>query len=216
VVALEQPKALLVSPDGAQVYVASRFGDALQVFARDNAAGSPQFGRLAFRGVLQDGLLGIDGLGGASDLVLSADGRHLYVAAEDDDSVVLFDRGLDGSLVRRQQWTRGGSNLPGMDGASAIALTADGSELFVTGFADSSLTILRRATADETGLAAGALVPRQTVFDDQGSLSTMGGPSALVVSPDDRNLYVGAHTDNAIVVFLRQAFTGIFGDGFDD
>ena len=208
VVALAQPTALLVSPDGAQVYVASRSGNAVQTFARDADGASPDFGRLSYASVARNGLDGITGLSGASGLAISADGSHLYALGASSNTVVLFDRAADGSIAQRQQWTSG-SGVPGLLGPSAIALTADGSELYVTGLDDHSLTIFARAED-------GVLSVRQTVFDDQGSITTLGGPAALAVSPDDRNIYVAASLDNAIVVFLREAFTGIFGDGFGD
>jgi 6-phosphogluconolactonase (cycloisomerase 2 family) len=205
---LEQPTALVVSPDGGQVYVASRSGNAVQTFARDPDSGSLGFGQLSFHAVARNGLDGITGLSGANGLAISADGAHLYALGSGSNSVVLFDRATDGSLVQRQHWASG-SGVPGLLGPSAIALTGDGSELYVTGLDDHSLTIFRRA--DD-----GALSVRQTVFDDQGSVTSMGGPAALAISPDDRNVYVAANFDSAIVVFLRETFTGIFGDGFGD
>src|SRR5690606_11023672 len=204
-------------PDGAQLYVASRFGNAVQVFARSTDPVDPAYGTLSFASVHQDGFLGIEGLGVASDPALSADGTRLYVPADSHDSIVLIDRAADGSLLQHQQWQRGGDGLPGMDGPTALGIAPDGTELYVTGYADSSLTVFRvLAEGEQPGLAAGTLVPRQTLFDDQGTLTEMGGPTALAISPDDRNIYVAANTDNAIAVFLRQAFTGVFSDGFGD
>lgn len=203
---LDQPTALVVSPDGGQVYVASRSGNAVQTFARDAATGS-----LSFTAAARNGLDGVIGLSGANGLAISADGTQLYVLALGSNSVALLHRAADGSLspgAAPQVWASG-SGVPGLQGPSAIALTADGTELYVTGQDDGSLTIFSRS---EDGL----LSVRQTIFDDQGSVTDMAGPVALAISPDDRNIYVAANTDQAIVVFLRQAFIGIFDDGFGD
>lgn len=206
--ALEQPTSVLASPDGEHVYVASRASSAVQVFTRDTDTQSASYGRLALSAVLRNGLDGITHLVGPTALAMSSDGAHLYVAAQGSDSVVLFDRAGDGSISQNQAWTSG-DKAPGMQSPSALALTPDGEELHVAGFGDSSLTIFTRA-------ADGSLDERQTVFDGQGAITTLGGPSSVAVSPDGRNIYVAASTDNAIVVFLRQAFTGIFEDGFGD
>ena len=216
VTALDRPAGVLVSGDGKQVYVAARFGNALLVFNRDDDSSSAQYGRLSYVTSHRDGQLGIEGLGGAYALVLSTDDRHLYVASESDDAVVLFDRASDGSLTRRQQWTKGDAGLPGMDGAQAIALSIDGSELYVAGFADSSVTVFARALTNGPGITAGALTPRQTIVDGDGPVTSMAGPVAFALSPDEVHVYVAANVDNAIVRFGRLAVTGeIFGDGFE-
>lgn len=206
--ALEQPTSVLVSPDGAHVYVASRASSAVQVFSRETDTTSANYGRLTLAGVRRNGIDGISQLVGPTALAMSSDGAHLYVAAQGSDSVVLFDRAGDGSIIQRQTWTSG-PQVPGLQSPSALALTPGGEELHVAGFGDSSLTIFARA-------GDGSLDERQTVFDGQGAVTTLGGPSSVAVSPDGRNVYVAASTDNAIVVFLRQAFTGIFEDGFGD
>jgi 6-phosphogluconolactonase (cycloisomerase 2 family) len=217
VAALDRPSGVAVSPDGNQVYVAARFGNALLVFDRDNDSGSAQFGRLSYVTSHRDGQLGIEGLGGAYALILSDDGEHLYVASESDDAVVLFDRAANGSLTRRQQWTRGDAGITGMDGAQAIAMSLDGSELYVAGFADSSVTVFSRALVDGPGGAPGTLTPRQTIVDGDGDVTSLAGPVAFAVSPDDEHLYVAANVDNAIVRFGRLAATGrVFRDGFED
>jgi DNA-binding beta-propeller fold protein YncE len=214
--ALVRPAGVLVSGDGNNVYVATRFGNAVLVFGRDAAAASSQFGRVSFTTAHRDGQLGIEGLAGAYAMTMSADGKHLYVASESDNAVVLFDRDAGGALIRRQQWTKGSTGLPGLGGAQAIALSNDETELYVAGFADHSLTVFARATANAPGVIAGALVPRQTVFDGDVGLPAMAGPLAIAMSPDSLHVYVAANIDNAIVRFGRlEALGDLFGDGFE-
>lgn len=211
VTALDRPSGLVVSPDGQNVYVAARFGNALLTFARDAASG-----RVSYVSVHRDGQLGIEGLGGAFALAIDGQGKHLYVASEADDAVLLFDRGAGGALVQRQRWTRGQSGLPGLDGAQSILLSHDGEELYVGGFADGSVTVFARATADAPGVLAGALAPRQTIFDGDPGVASLAGPVAIARSPDDTQVYVAANLDNAIVRFARTAKQGeLFGDGFE-
>lgn len=212
VVGLDRPAGLQVSPDGRHVYVAARFGNAVVAFDRSADETAAAFGRLSFRTAYRHGLLGVGGMLGAADLTISADGAHLYVAAESSNGIVRFDRGADGALVWRRAWTRGDTGLPGLLGPQSIALTPDGQELYVAGFGDSSLSILGRAT---DGTDPGHLSPLQTVFDDEGGLSLMGGPVAVVPSADDRHVYVVAATDSGLVVLRRLVSERIFASGFE-
>lgn len=212
VIGLDRPAGLQVSPDGRQLYVAARFGNAVVVFDREASDAETGFGRLSFRGAYRNGLLGVSGLAGAADLVVSADGAQVYVAAESSNGIVRFDRAGNGELTWRQRWNRGDADLPGLSGPQAIALTPDDGELYVAGFGDSSLSILRRSRGSAD---LGALRPLQTLFDDEGGLELMGGPVAVVVSHDNRHVYVVAATDNGLVVLRRLAADRIFGDGFE-
>jgi hypothetical protein len=89
-----------VSPDGADVYVADRSGNAVAEFAR-SADGS-----LAELGCVSEGLgpggtadctdNARKGLGGARSLAISPDGHSVYVGA--NDTIAEFTRSADGSL----------------------------------------------------------------------------------------------------------------------
>lgn len=212
---LERPAGLELSPDGDQLFVTARSGDALVVFDRDNDPESPEFGRLGYRQSLVDGLDGINGLDGATDVAVSADGGQVYVSAEEDDGLVRLARDSDGELELVEILTQGDDELPGMAGAQHVQLAPDNTELFITGFDDNSLTLFERLTDDGDVGEAGELLVRQTLFDGQGTVLNMGGPTDMATSADDRHLYVVASTDNAIIVFGRISVDILFKDGFE-
>lgn len=212
--ALNRPGGLMLSPDGSQLFVAARSGDALVLFDRDNDESSEDFGQLSFSETLRDGLDGIEGLDSAADVAVSDSGDQVYVISEATGTLVRFDRDGNGELTLDQSWTKGETNLPGMGGAQHIQLTPDNAELFVTGFDDNSLTVFRRTTTDEDATSAGDLAVRETLFDDQGRTAHLGGPTDMAASSDDRHIYVVANTDNAIVVFTRLSVDPVFSDGF--
>ena len=97
--ALDAPEGLTVSPDGANVYAAGFRPGALDSFNRDTGDG----------GVIQKGAragcmvaysiprcaLG-RGLRGASSVVVSPDGRHVYSTAFSSDTVSVFRRNTSG------------------------------------------------------------------------------------------------------------------------
>jgi len=209
-----------VSGDGAQVYVTSRFGNALFVLDRDADSGSAQFGRLTFAAAHINGLSGITGLSGAFGVDLSPDGKHLYVASENDNAVVLFDRNTaNGSLTFRRKWVHDTTSLWGLTGAQGIDIAPDGKEVFVTGAADDSLTIFDRS---ET---SGELSVHRTIFNGDGAVTAMDEPGALTTTLDNKFVYVVASGgDGAILPFRRNSADPeepedvpvLFKDGFED
>ena len=210
VAGLSSPTAIVLSPDGAHLYVTARFGNAVVAFDRDSASGSASYGKLSFMAAYRNGLAGVSALGGAIDLAISTGGEHLYVAAESDNAVVLFTRGAGGTLAWTQAWRRNDPGIVGMSGPQGVAVAPDGREVFVSGYADGSLTAFDRHGA------SGALEVHQTVFDGEGGVEHLGGAGALAPSADNRHLYVVANTDNAIVLFRRLSWNTIFEDGFGD
>ena len=83
------------SPDGKHVYVASDNADMLLSLGRD-----PQTGRLAFIEEATDNVAGVDGLENGWSIAISPDGRNVYVAGFDDDSLSVFTRDISsGSLT---------------------------------------------------------------------------------------------------------------------
>jgi 6-phosphogluconolactonase (cycloisomerase 2 family) len=215
VTALDRPSGITSSADGAQVYVASRFGNSVITFNRTAAAGA-SFGRLSYASVQRNGLAGVQGLAGAFDLALSPDNAHLYVIGEASNSVVLFDRAGNGALTWRAQWRKNDPGIHGLGGPQAVAVSPDGSQVYVAGFADDSFTVFRRATTAGPGVVVGDLSVQQTVFDGEGQVALMNGPVAVAASGDNRHIYVAASVDNAIVVFTRDSNSlELFADGFE-
>ncbi|QOC21318.1 beta-propeller fold lactonase family protein [Wenzhouxiangella sp. AB-CW3] len=205
---MDRPAGLTLSPDGSQLFVSARHGNALLVFDREQDAESDDYGRLTHHTTLQQGLAGVTDLDGAIDVAIDSAGTNLYVAAENEAGMTRLVRDGDGNLEIVESWKRGETNLPGMGGTQHLQLTPDNVEMFVTGFDDHSLTIfLRDDDSDELEI-------RATLFNNQGNISRMGGPTDMAVSPDNRHLYVVANEDNAIVVFTRMTNDDIFGDGF--
>jgi len=78
---------VIVSPDGAQVYVAGLYDNAVATFSRDSLNG-----KLTFVEVQRNGAAGVDGIDGAYGLAMSPDGNHLYVASFYDNAVAAFRR----------------------------------------------------------------------------------------------------------------------------
>ena len=108
---LQGSVAVVVSADGASVYVAAEGDASVTHLSRDS------LGRLTDRGCLAEG--GRSGctpatsLLGPQDIALSADGTAAYVASSDDESITQFARDAAGRLIDRGCVARAGARAAG-------------------------------------------------------------------------------------------------------
>lgn len=92
-----------------------------------------------------------------------------------------------------------GNNVTGMSGANAVAVNhADGQYVYVSAYASNAIVTFKKDPSSE-----------KLVFVESITNTQIGGvglqkPSAVVVSPDDRHVYVAGTGDNAISVFTRS------------
>jgi 6-phosphogluconolactonase (cycloisomerase 2 family) len=178
---------VVVSPDGAHVYVAAHDEDAVPLFTRD--AGT---GRLAFVSAVRDGVGGVDGLDGATALAFGAGGPHLYAASDVDDAVAVFSRSpVTGALTLVEVERDGVAGVNGLDGASDVIVSPDGAHVYVAGTAEAAIATFGRDTGS-------------------GALTFLGAVSssavALAISADGAQVY--ASTSGQLTVFGRDAVTG--------
>ena len=190
--------AVVVSPDGANVYAVGPSDDAVAVFRRD-----PGSGALTPIQVQKDGVDGVDGIAYASALALSPDGAHLYVAGSRDDAVAVFSRDANtGLLTFVEAQKQGVAGVEGIGLARAVVVSPDGSHVYVAGQRDDAIAVFRRNAL--TGWLTFVEVKREGVDGVDG----IAGPLGLAISPDGRQLYVAAGDQSAVTVFARDAGTG--------
>ncbi len=195
--------AVAVSPDGNQIYVASRIDSAVVMFDRQ-ASGTLTMP--AGPHLYKDGVGGVDGLAGAGGLALSADGSFLYVAGEQDDAVAVFSRDpVTGELTWLQQRRNNIGGVRGLAGVSGVALSADGTYLVTSSRIDAAVALFAR---DQT---TGRLTFLEARFDGEPEIGDrtvdgLHGGSAVSVGPEDdgRSVYVAGSDDNGVAVFVKD------------
>jgi 6-phosphogluconolactonase (cycloisomerase 2 family) len=188
--------AVAVAPDGAHVYVASRFGSAVAVFSRDAVTGEVDFVEAIF-----DGVAGVSGIGGARAVQVSPDGLHVYVVGEDSDAIAVFARDpVTGALTFVEAEVDGVGGVTGIAGAYDVALSADGAHAYVTG----ATFAVGRVAIFERDAGTGALT-----FVDSADGGTI--PQAVIVSDDGLHVYVTSFSgpSGAVRTFARDAGTGL-------
>lgn len=166
---------IVISPDGRFVYVAGRDADAIAVFSRDAATGL-----LTWLSKVQDGELGVDGIGGISTLALAPDGRHLYAGGAAEQALAGFalDAG-SGALVQIALLRQGQGGVNGLNGISDLAFGPEGAVLFATATTNRSITAFRRAVANGTLSYAVGIEDGQV-----GVGASLLAPSAVAVDGD--------------------------------
>ena len=174
-------RGLAISPDTAHVYVTARGANTLVVFSRDVDQQSGSYtGHLSLEQIIQDstssgitldlegGDLQVDNFLVPTNVVVSADGRHVYVTSASADgpnptdpdlaSLTVFSRDLStGKLSYVEQYLDGVPNgfdiADGLGGAINLALSPDNTLLFVTGHLDGVGGPTTSATVDTGALS---------------------------------------------------------------
>ena len=187
-----------VSPDGRYVYTTSSEDDAITIFERNVTTGD-----LTFVQSLRNGENEIIGLGGAYDVEVSPDGKHLFVTGSTDHSLVVFSRNnTDGSLILIQHIEDNVAGVDGLRGAYSIGMSPDGNTLYVTGSEEDALVVFNR------NVVSGELSFVEMHKKGTGGIGNMAYPLETMVSPDGMNVYVSSLDDSSISVFSRDPNTG--------
>jgi 6-phosphogluconolactonase (cycloisomerase 2 family) len=187
--------AVAISPDGLQIYAAGRDDNAVAVFRRDLRRGE-----LTFLQVLKEGDGGWQGLGRVRNLSVSPDGKNVYAAGYEDNSLVVFTRDLATGLLAFQQVLQDGvKGVDGLEGVVSLAVSPDGKQVYAAGSRDNAVAVFSRS------LATGGLAFTQILRDGVGGITGIESISSVTLSPDGKQVYATSSTDMAVAIFSRSA-----------
>ncbi len=200
---------LAVSPDGSHLYATGQFDDAVAAFSRNSTNGALTYVDVLHDGDVQ-GLLTLDGLDGAESVVVSPDGAHVYVAGFNDGAVAVFARNPSTGQLTYMESHKDvslGGTASGLLGASSLAMSADGGDLYVASFTSDAVARFRRDTSAPSP-AYGMLTFQEAVIDNALGVNGLDGAAAVRLSPTGNHLYVAGSVDKAVAVFSRDGSTG--------
>lgn len=220
--ALDGADVVVVSPDGANVYVGAFNGSAIAAFARDESTGAlvqPPGPTGCVTNVPDPGCANGLALGAIEGLAISADGGNVYAAAAAGNALAVLDRdpstgaltqATDGSGCITEKETTGCTTGRELSGANAVAVSPDDETVYVTSLFSNSVTSFAR-TPDTGELAqlegtAGCLVYLVAIGCSLGQ--ALDAPEGLTLSPDGKSLYATAFTSGAVDVFDRDSGSG--------
>lgn len=198
---LQDVRRILISPDGASVFVTSQDHDTLAVFDRNDDEESGEYGQLTFRDRFSAS--GINALGGAKGMAMDSGGRNLYVAGSFDRTIAIFDRDLDTlELSYRRSVRSGQDGVSGLDGIRDLVVTGDDEQLLGVSFEADTLVSFARDN-DIASPDRGDLTILQVQQSGIGE-----GPSALDIPPAGsrgagEHVYVTGEDSNTLAVLRR-------------
>ena len=214
-------RAIAVSPDGRNVYVASSGSDAIAIFARDKKTGAlaqPKGARgcIAARGT--GGCATAVGLDGPNSVAVGADGLNVYATSRNSASIAVFRRSVSTGALRQLPPGSGcvsGLALPGcapgraLSGPDVVVISPDGRNVYVGSFFGNAVAVFARdpstgALAQPEG-AAGCIA---VATSGCAAAIALGAPEGLAVSVDGTAVYAAAALANALVVLSRDPTTG--------
>jgi DNA-binding beta-propeller fold protein YncE len=223
--ALSGADTVAVSPDGANVYVGAFTGNAVAAFQRD-----PTTGALS-QPAGAAGCIAVEGrescatglaLGAPEGVAVSPDGTAVYVAAPASSALVILRRTAGtGTLSQTQDGTgcitdaplAGCSTGRRLAGANAVAVSANGADVYVTSLLANSVTTFSR------GETSAQLVQRDGTAGCVQYLLAVGcslghglsGPEAVAVAPDGATVYAAMFGSSALSVFDGDSPSGSGG-----
>ena len=220
---LDNAYGVAVAPDGKNVYLTALNTNSVITYSPDPSTG--ELKRMTgANGCVRSTPAGGDCQDGRSmdfpsDIVVSPDGRNVYVAGYSADGIAIFDRNLTTGKLTQKAGTAGCVRSFAAEGCavareiiSPIGLTvsADGRNVY-------SLQLPGTIVIFDRNTTTGAITQKA---GEAGCVNNSGGNSCaqgralggfgsqLVLSPDGRHLYAPAPTAGGILLFQRDTPTG--------
>jgi len=218
---LDTALTVAVSHDGRSVYAVGQSDNAIVRFKRDLTTGA-----LTAKGCIADATNNPDGCTSTAKgllnpymVALSRDGSSVYVASS-PGTIVHFQRDtktgaltFKGCIAERADNPEGcGRTAKGLSDADAVAVSSDGTSVYVAGYNSDSIALFRR------NKATGALTPEGCVaersYNPDGCAQTIAGGlsepyiGSVTVSSNGKFLYSAGSAGSSIGLFKRNTITG--------
>jgi 6-phosphogluconolactonase (cycloisomerase 2 family) len=197
---LEGAHSVAASPDNKNVYVTATNDSAVVTFTRE-ASGA--LTRLEEDRDVQSGG-NVPGLDAAEGVVVSPNGKNVYVTGAVDSAVVTFKRNTTTGALKHLQTLRDrsvGGNAEGLDHANAVAISANGKHVYVTASGDSAVVSFK-VLKDKKGKLKRIEQDRDVSVG--GAAEGLDSAQGLAVAPDGKHVYVTGAADDAVVTFRRN------------
>ena len=210
---IKSPWWLELSPDGKHAYAISGGGNTLIVFSRNAQTGALRL-VVVYQGEDSpnprekiEGTSTVRMLRGLKAIRISPDGAHAYTIG-DRGVLHIFRRDTDTGrlhLVDTYAYHPGrGKYIPdyvGLCRATDMAISRDGSNLYITSHSGKLSTFLRDADTGE-------LDPRDILTDNQDGVEGLEYATCVAVAPDGDSVYAYGRHGRTVAVFQRMTDEG--------
>ncbi len=218
-------RAIAVSPDGRDVYVAAAKSDSIAVFHRNRATGALKQAKgkagcvaapVAGKGAKGCGVA--LGLIGPNSIAISPDGSYVYATSREGASLTSFRRLKSGALKQLPPSSSGCiSGLPipdctpgrALSGPDVVVVSPEGSNAYVGSFFGNAIASFARNP--ESGAltqlegSAGCIA---VATEGCATGIALGSIEGLAVSPGGGTVYAAAALSNAVDVLSRNPLSG--------
>ncbi len=220
---LKEPYGVTVSPDGESVYVTAVKGESIAEFTRGFPEGGPP-GLLS--PIAGDECIGgatsgcpietVDGMLEPIGIVVSPDGKNVYVAAgagNSEGAVVAFRRAggvleqLPGEEGCVSEKIVGCKAATALQGSEDLAISADGQNVYATSGPKNALVELSRNSSSgalEQLSGENKCVTTESI-PGCATVSTVALTRGVAISPRGEDVYVGSAGENGVAAFARGA-----------
>jgi len=183
---LGKPISLALSPLNDELYVLGFEKHQLTIFERSKE------GDLLVKQVLKNGVDGIKQFVNPQKIVVSPDGRFLYIACAGSNSIVIFHKLDTGQYTLLQVINNSDIGGSGLEGAGSLAISPDGSTVYAAGESGIGLYLFRAGSNGKLSFMNKILSVRDNELNKISSITLTG---------DNRHLLVATGKDNSVFVF---------------
>jgi DNA-binding beta-propeller fold protein YncE len=215
-------RAIALSPDGKNVYVAASESDAVTIFRRSGKTGrlsqpKGKAGCIAVKGAA--GCASAIGLDAPNSVAVSPDGANVYATSRDSNTVSVFRRNRRTGALTQLPLTLGCiSGLPvpvcaparALLGPDVIIVSPDGENVYVGSFFGNAVAVFdrNRTTGVLTQPAGSGGCIAEVTTNGCAPGIALGAPEGLAISRDGASVYAASALSNAVAVLSRDASTG--------
>lgn len=221
-VGLDGPNSVAVSPDGRNVYATSLGSEAVTIFQRDRSSGAlsqRRDGSGCIATLPLPGCAGGRALGGPDVVVVSPDGRNVYVGSFFGNAIAVFNRDPASGALAQPADSSGcvtaaptGACTTGLalETIEGMAISGDGRSLYAGAAVSEAVdTFARNPTTGaltQPGGGAGCIVSTPLAGCTTGA--QLDGADAVTVSPNGKDVYVTSLFSKSVTSFSRSSSSG--------
>ena len=215
---LNGPNSLALSPNGRTLYATSRNSSTVTVYRRNTDTGALTqlaAARGCISGTGLPGCAAASALDGPDVVTVSPDGRNVYVGSFLGSALVVFQRdrqngtlsqASDGTGCLVEEPTEGCTSAIGLGNPEGLAVSGDGSSVFAaTPGSNAVLTFSRNPTDGSlTQIENGYGCISAEEIEGCTTGREVSGANAVVVTPDDRDVYATSLVSSSVTSFGRS------------
>jgi fibronectin-binding autotransporter adhesin len=153
--------------------------------------------------VVKNGIDGVNGLLSPTSIAVSPDNKNVYVGCTIGSALMIFDRdNSTGTLSYKNSIKNCVNGVSVVSRQIVVTVSPDNKNIYVTGDNDNTVAVYDRNSL------TGALTYKTCFKNGTAGINGLSGANAVIVSPDNKNVYVAGGTDNTLAVFTRNTTNG--------